>query len=106
MEENGVEVVSQWYRWVYLRKKASDGSFEMYTDSESKIAQYRRIQRFFLVGLFIEMICLFIEIKAAVSSSSVLFWGFVVFIGIIVLTFLRMVWKCKWKIDQIQQEKI
>lgn len=37
MEESGVEVISQWYRWVYIRKKASDGPFEMYTDIESKI---------------------------------------------------------------------
>ncbi|MDF2520653.1 MAG: hypothetical protein K0R84_1281, partial [Clostridia bacterium] len=24
MEQSGVEVISQWYRWVYIRKKASD----------------------------------------------------------------------------------
>lgn len=38
MEDSGVEVVSQWYLWVYLRKKAADGPFEMYSDTESKIA--------------------------------------------------------------------
>jgi len=105
MKESGVEVISQWYRWVYVRKKAADGSFEMYTDIESKIAQYRRIKNFFLVGLIIEMFCFFVEINAALSTSSVWFWGFVVFIGIIVLTFLHMVWKCKWKIDQMVREK-
>ena len=43
MEDAGVEVISQWWRWVYLQKKTEDGPFEMYTDTESKIAQYKKI---------------------------------------------------------------
>ena len=40
MKDAGVEIVSQWWRWVYLKKRASDGPFEMYSDAESKIVQY------------------------------------------------------------------
>lgn len=105
MDESGVEVISQWYRWVYIRKKAADGPFEMYTDAESKIAQYRRIKNFFLVGLIIEMLCFLIEFNEAVSTGFKSFWGLTILLGIIVLAFLRMIWKCKWKIEQLQQEK-
>lgn len=43
MEESGVEVVSTYMRWVYFRKKASEGSFEIYTDRAGKIKHAKRI---------------------------------------------------------------
>ncbi len=52
MEENGVECVSTWMRWVYFRKKASEGSFEIYSDREGKIRHAKRV-----IGL---MLALFI----------------------------------------------
>jgi hypothetical protein len=103
MEESGVEVISQWYRWIYIRKRASEGPLEMYTDSESKIAQYNRIKKFFRLGLLLEIVCFMIEINAAIRTGSSLIWLLTVFIGIIALTFLQMVWKCNWKIEQLKQ---
>lgn len=105
MEDSGVEVVSQWYRWVYLRKKANDGPFEMYTDIESKIDQYNRIKKFFQVILIVEVICFFIEIIAAVNTGNPTFWFFTILLGSFVLAFLRVVWKCSWKIEQLKREK-
>lgn len=32
LEENNVEHVASYMRWVYLRKKASDGEFQVYSD--------------------------------------------------------------------------
>lgn len=63
MNEMGVEVLQRWGRWVYLRKRAEDGPFEVYTDAESKAALYRRIRSMFLWALLVELLC----------SSSV--WG-------------------------------
>lgn len=104
MKESGVEVISQWYRWVFIRKKSSDGPFAMYTDEESKIAQYTRIKNFFSVALLIEIICLIIEINCAIQAGRNMFWGFVLFLGLIVFVFLKMVWKCKWKIQQLKNQ--
>lgn len=42
--ETGVEHIGSYFRWVYLRKKASDGKFELYSDSASKIKHLSRIQ--------------------------------------------------------------
>lgn len=104
MEESGVEVISQWYRWIYLRKKTADGPFEMYTDAASKIAQYNRIKRFFQVTLILEILCLLDEIYATVTTGKGLFFYFDIIFGILVLIFLRMVWKCKWKIEQLKRD--
>lgn len=103
MEDSGVEVIAQWYRWVFLRKKSSDGPFEMYTDSESKIKQYKRIKNFFLVGFILEAVC-FLQINAISHYRDPLHWFFTILIGLICLTFLRMVWKCKWKIEQLKRD--
>ena len=43
MEESGVEEVSTYMRWVYFRKKASEGSFEIYTDRKGKIKHAWRV---------------------------------------------------------------
>ncbi|MFZ7130777.1 MAG: DUF2812 domain-containing protein [Eubacteriales bacterium] len=103
MEENHIDVISQWYRWVYLRKKRADGILEIYTDNESKIAQYDRIKKFFTVALVIEIICFIIEFNAALRTGDIAFWGLVILIGMIVLVFLRMVWKCSWKIEELKK---
>lgn len=104
MEDLGVEVVDQWWRWVYLRKKAADGPFEMYTDVESKIDLYRKIMNFFKIALVIEVICFFIELKATIQTGSFMFGALTVLIGVISLALLKVVWKCKWKIEQLQNE--
>lgn len=59
-EEMGVEIVQEWGVWVFLRRKASEGSFELYTDSASKAQHYGKIARMFFavsglefaIGLF------------------------------------------------------
>jgi hypothetical protein len=43
LEENGVECVASCMRWVYLRKKAAEGPFDIYTDISSKIRHYKRM---------------------------------------------------------------
>lgn len=43
LQDAGVEVVASCFRWVYLRKKAAEGPFELFSDLESRVAHYRRI---------------------------------------------------------------
>jgi len=105
MEDTGVKVIAQWWRWVYLQKKASDGPFEMYTDVQSKITQYNKIKNFFKVALIIEIICFFMELFATINTGSYLFGIFTALIGAISLAILKIVWKCKWKIKQYEQEQ-
>lgn len=54
LEENGVEVVTSYLRWVYLRKPASEGAFDLYTDIDSKIKHYQRINYFWTAMMIAE----------------------------------------------------
>jgi len=105
MEDAGVEVVGQWWRWVYLQKKATDGPFEMYTDVDSKISQYSKIRNFFKVALILEVICFFMELMATVNTGSYIFGIFTVLLAVISLAMLKIIWKCNWKIEQYKHEK-
>lgn len=102
MEDAGVEVIGQWWRWVYLKKKAIDGPFEMYTDVESKIAQYKRIGNFFKIFTIIEIICFLMEFTATINTGYYTFGIFTVLLGMISLAMLRIVWKCKLKVQQLK----
>lgn len=106
MEDAGVEVISQWWRWVYLQKKATDGPFKMYTDKESKIAQYSKIGNFFKVFFAIEIICFFMELMATIKTGDFIFGIFTVLLAVISLAILKIVWKSKWKIEQLKREEL
>ena len=104
MKNAGIEVIGQWWRWVYLQKKAADGPFEMYTDVESKIAQYSKIENFFKVFLAIEIICFFMELVGTISTGSYIYGIFTVVLGVISFAILKIVLKCKRKIQQFKRE--
>jgi len=53
LEETKVEHVASYMNWIYLRKSAQDGSFEIYSDLDSKIKYYRKVRNFWLI------LCLF-----------------------------------------------
>ncbi len=46
LEESGIECVATYWRWIYLRKKSSEGPFNIYSDFESKIKHYKRVSAF------------------------------------------------------------
>lgn len=104
MEDSGVEVVAQWYRWVFLRKRAEEGPFEMYTDIESKIVQYKRMEKFFLVILILESIIFLVEFLAAIRTRSMALIIATMLIGLIVMILFHNVLKCKEKIKALQKE--
>lgn len=43
IEDMGAEQVGSMMRWVYFRKKSSEGEFELFSDKESKIKYLNRI---------------------------------------------------------------
>lgn len=53
MEESGVECICTWMRWVYFRKKACEGGFEIYSDREGKIKHAKRV-----IGLMLALFLL------------------------------------------------
>lgn len=54
LEESGVECVATYSNWIYLRKKASEGPFDIYTDIDSRIRHYKRIFTTWNTLMFVE----------------------------------------------------
>ncbi len=88
MKDMDVEIVSLWGPWVILRKKASEGAFELYTDVESNIEHYARIKKMLKVGAVLEIACLFMEIFGAVSGVATA-WAFAFILGAILVAMLK-----------------
>ena len=66
IRDSGAEYVQQWCgNWAYFRKK---GDFELYTDTESLIAYYKRIRKFYLPFAIAEALIAFGELGGYLSS--------------------------------------
>ncbi|EOS60281.1 hypothetical protein C815_01524 [Firmicutes bacterium M10-2] len=62
LEEMDIEFLCSSGFWFLVRRKAVLGPFELYTDYESKIAQYRRIRNMFKGGAVLELLLMYIEL--------------------------------------------
>ncbi len=62
LEDTGVEVVARYYKWVFLRKKASDGPFAVYTDCESRIRYLKRIRNLWIGLITLEFFAGFLNL--------------------------------------------
>ena len=105
MEEVGVQVVGQWWRWVYLQKKAAEGPFALYTDTESKLSHYTKIRNFFLLFFCIELLCFFVEIAAFLTEPRPLFGFFTLLIGAFAFALGSVALKSGCKVKALKQEQ-
>lgn len=105
MDEMGIEVVQRWGRWVYLRKRAADGPFELYSDTESKIALYHRIRRMFLVALAVEVFGSLSGWNLLARYPEDMFArGLVGLYIVMIAVVLRAVWRCSWRITELERQ--
>ena len=87
--------------WIILRKSASEGSFELYTDVESAREHYVKIRSMFRAVLIVEVICLLMELAAWVGGFSA---GFLcaVIIGALVLSLWKAIFKINGVIENLK----
>ena len=45
MAETGAEYVARYFQWLYFRKRAEDGSFDLFSDIDSRIGHLDKISR-------------------------------------------------------------
>ena len=114
LEENGVEVVSTYMRWVYLRKPASEGAFDIYTDIDSKIKHYQRINYFWTVLMAVEFGAAFSNLGIGIANlflnerlgnfsyGNLIIGGATLALGIL---FLALDLPLRRKIKKLRQEK-
>lgn len=101
IREAGGELVETWGVWAFFRKK---GDFELYSDNESKIEQYRRIKNVFVTFAIIEGLILAYEINIYYKHNSAAILFFIILLIIIISAFSYQVYKCKDKIKSLKDE--
>jgi hypothetical protein len=69
LEEMGIECAATYLRWVYLRRKASVGAFELFSDLDSRLAHWRRIGRTLLIIGGINLLFGLLYLPAALRSA-------------------------------------
>jgi hypothetical protein len=105
LEETGVEHITSILKWVYLRKKASDGPFDIYSDIDSKIKHYERI---------INLANILILIQLLASIPNIIIHGitrsFANSVYLLNLTIAGLLFIAKRsleaKVDKLKKEKI
>jgi len=84
MEEMGVEMIGSYFRWIYFRKKVSDGPFELFSDIDSKITHYRRIRTLAIPLAIMELVIGFVQLLNAYSTKLIGLYfvsGIIIFLG-------------------------
>ncbi len=104
MNDTGIEIVQTWGYWVILRKEASGGAFELYTDTDSSIEHYSKIRRMFKGAAVIEIIALFIEIFSAISGFAYAYI-FAFLIGAMLLVIMNAIAKTNERIAELKERK-
>lgn len=114
LEENGVECVATYMWWIFLRKRSSEGEFDIYSDIESKMRHYKRIILFLNTAMLIEFTTGIINIVMGVinlniggklgdfTMGNLILGGLLVLFGVL---FLRLGLPLRKKIKMLQQEK-
>ncbi|MGG7178736.1 DUF2812 domain-containing protein [Clostridium paraputrificum] len=73
LKDSGIDIVSRVGKWVYLRRDSKEGEFEIFTDIDSKVANYQKMTSFttrLAYGAFITLLLsIFIAIKCANINS-------------------------------------
>lgn len=104
MKETGIEVVQCWGPWVYLRKEASAGEFQLYTDVDSNIEHYTKILRMFKIVTCFELIALIIEMIYAISGNP-LAVAFTFLLCALIIVMLNIILKTKQTIAELKERK-
>lgn len=111
LEENGVECVATYFNWIYLRKKTSDGPFDIYTDLDSKVNHYKRVYSIWNTLMWMEFAIGILNIIAGSINlereykpglSNVIAGSLLLLIGIL---FLKLCLPLRKKIIKLKQEK-
>ncbi len=55
LEQSGIECVATFMRWAFFRRKSSEGAFDMYSDIESKIKHFKRINLLWTTLMIVEL---------------------------------------------------
>lgn len=85
-----IEFVSKFGVWAYYRKKKSEGPFELFSDSSSKIKYLKSISRLFISVAFLNLLIGFINLYIGLGESTERFLN----TGLSFLNFIVVIFMC------------
>lgn len=104
MQETGIEIVQTWGYWIILRKLASEGEFQLYTDVDSSIEHYTKIRTMFKVVSIIELIGFFMELVWAMEGNP---WAvaFMFILAVLTVVMMNATFKTNRIIAELKERK-
>ena len=100
VQDSGGELVQTWGIWAFFRKK---GNFELYTDPESQIKQFRRIRTIFLRLALMEFILSLPNWYNAIQTKEPMLILMSLLLTLIAFIFLKQVRTCTKKITELEK---
>ena len=70
MEDLGIECVATYAYWVYFRKKATEGPFDLFSDYESRILHYKRVSAITGLAFAVNIFCGLINIGISLFINN------------------------------------
>ena len=70
LKDAEIEHVASYLRWVYFRKKANDGPFDLYSDKSLKIKHYQRILALFGVVFSLNLFAMIMNIAIGMIQTT------------------------------------
>lgn len=104
MEEMGIEIVQCWGPWVILRRKAAEGEFELFSDVDSRIEQYKKILILFKIVTGVELLALIYEIYAGLEGVK-LAWPIALLIAAMACVFFNIITRTKNILADLRERK-
>ncbi len=105
MEEQGVQCVATSLRWVFFRKKAKDGPFEIYSDHASRLKHYQKIAG--LLGLVcgINLLLALVNFNSVIHLSDSTFVLYVSLVNWLAVILLAPLFISYWRrINRLKKE--
>lgn len=109
LEEASVEHVCNYTHWIYFRRKATEGPFDLYSDIDSKLAHYKKILTFWGMLLVAEILFAFSNFHLALDHESFLLSpNFMIFCPLAILAVvIFMAWRRLYKkYKHLQQKQV
>lgn len=116
LEETGAERINANQRawvnmnWIFLRRKASEGPFTIYSDVDSKIKHYQRIQRLWISLAMMELVIGLINVLMVVLNRGSYISRINLSVGILLIVlsivFLASSLPVRKKINKLTSDKL
>lgn len=101
LEPVGIEVISHFGNYVYIRKLQKNGPFQINTPVEDQIAQYNRIGLMFIAMMFVEFLAGLAELIGGILTHRPLPFAIGAVLIVVGICFLRIVIRIGRKVNRL-----